>query len=146
MVTKADWNTAMEQIAQGAQQQMQGHPGKELTVPADFQKKVRAEVDQVLPYEELVGLHAKELSGLYSEQEIVDLLAFHKSPLGQKYLKASPQEADKVAQAMQQRFGQKMPEIMKRLTATLPHPAPGKKMPAGHPGMPAAPAPAPPSR
>ena len=153
MVTKANWSTAMDQMVEAAAQQLQGHPGSSLKLPADFNGKARAEVDQVLPYEELIGLHAKELSAAYSDQELVELVTFHKSPLGQKYLQASPQEAAKVGLATQERFAQKMPDVMKKLAAGLPHPPPGQQMPAGHPGgcqpahaAPAAPAPAKPSK
>jgi len=140
MVTKPNWSAAMDQMAQAAGQQLQGHPGSALTLPPDFNAKARAEVEKVLPYEELIGLHAKELSALYTDQELGELVTFHKSPLGQKYLQASPQEADRVGRATQERFGQKMPEIMKKLAAGLPQPAGGKKMPAGHPAMGGAPA------
>jgi hypothetical protein len=140
MVTKEDWSRGMEMIAKSSQGQMQGHPGSKLTFPPDFGAKVRAEVDKVLPYEELLGLHARELSALYTEKELVDLVAFHRSPLGQKYLKVSPEEAEKVAMQMQQRFQQKMPEIMQRLSAGLKHPEAKPAEPKPADKAPAAPA------
>jgi hypothetical protein len=126
MVTKDEWSSGMDQLAKGAQGQMQSHPGSKLTFPADFGAKVRAEVDKVLPYEELIGMHARELSAGYSEKELTDLVAFFKSPLGQKYMKVAPRAGENVAQQTQQRFAQKMPEVMQKLTAGLQHPDPKK--------------------
>jgi hypothetical protein len=144
MVTKDDWSRAMDGLSRDTMAQLQGHPGSKMTLPAGFDKKVRGEMEKVLPYEDLVGMHAKELSASYSDKELEELVAFHKSPLGQKYLKAAPVEAEKVAGQTQQRFGKQMPDVMKRLTADLPHPDPKKEaaghaqMPAGHPAMPPA--------
>jgi len=134
MASREDWTRSMEMIAKDTQAQLQGHPGTKLTFPKDFGAQVRAEIEKVLPYEELVGMHARELSAVYSEKEIADLVAFFRSPLGQKYMKVAPQEGEKVAQLTQQRFGQKMPEVMQKLTAGLKHPDP-KKAEMKHPDL-----------
>jgi hypothetical protein len=126
MVPKEEWSRFMELIAKDTQRQMQGHPGSKLTFPADFDARVRAEVEKVLPYEDLIGMHARELSAVYTEKELTDLVAFQKSPLGQKYRTASVQEGDRVVAQTQQRFGEKMPGVMQRLAAGLQQPAPKK--------------------
>ena len=126
MVPREEWSRAMELMAKDVQKQMQSHPGSKLTFPADFGAKVRTEVNAVLPYEDLIGMHARELSATYTDKEITDLIAFHNSPLGQKYLKAAPQEGEKVAQQAQKRFAEKMPAVMQKLTAGLQHPDPRK--------------------
>ena len=126
MVPKEEWSRAMELMAKDVQGQMQSHPGSKLAFPADFGTKVRTEVTATLPYEELVGMHARELSVAYSDKELAELTAFYKSPAGQKYLKVAPQEAEKVAQQTQQRFAKKMPSVMQKLTAGLQRPDPKK--------------------
>jgi hypothetical protein len=122
MVPKEEWSLFVEMMAKDTQRQMQGHPGSKLTFPADFEAKVRAEVEKVLPYEDLIGMHAKELSAAYTEKELTDLIAFQKSPLGQKHRTVSPQEGDRVVAQTQQRFGEKMPGVMQRLAAGLQQP------------------------
>jgi hypothetical protein len=95
------------------------HPGAKLEFPADFAKQVRAELDAALPYEALLDLHAKELSAGYTEQELKDLIAFYKSPTGQKSLQTMPAVSEKVAIQTQQRVESKMPAIMEKLSAKV---------------------------
>jgi uncharacterized protein len=134
MVTRDDWTRGVEMVARDWQGELQGHPGGKLTLPQDFGAVARAEVEKVLPFEELVGMHARELSAAYSEKEIAELVVFFRSPLGQKYVKAAPQEVEKVAQLVQQRFVQKKPEVMQKLTSGLRHPDP-KKAELKHPEL-----------
>lgn len=126
-VPRETWAQGVQTIAQDAQGRLQSHPGKTLQYPPEFEKKVRAEVEAVLPYEELVGIHAKELSARFTEPELKDLLAFYRTPAGQKYLKAMPAVSESVAKQTQQRFEQKMPEVMQRLSKMSTTPAPAGK-------------------
>jgi hypothetical protein len=122
-VPKENWSRSMGMLAQDTQQRMQGHPGTQLTFPADFPAKVRAEVEGVLPYDELITLHAQELSGAYTEQEIAELLAFYRGPTGQKFLKVMPDVSARIEQATRQRIEKRMPEVMTRLSSGLKRPA-----------------------
>lgn len=124
VVPKEDWSRSMEMLAKDTQRQMQSHPGSKLTFPADFGAKVRAEVEGVLPYEDLIKLHAQELSGAYSEQELAELLAFYRSPTGRKYLKVMPEVSSRIEAGTRKRVEQRMPEVMTRLTSGLKHPEP----------------------
>jgi len=148
LVPKESWSRSMGMLAQDTQQRMQGHPGTQLTFPADFPAKVRTEVEGALPYEELITIHAQELSGAFTEPELADQLAFYRTPTGQKFLKVMPEVSSKVEQATRQRMQQRMPEVMTRLSSGLKHPAPAPAAkapaaPAGKaPATPAAPAPA----
>jgi hypothetical protein len=115
LVPKETWNAGMQQLADNVQRNLQRHPGANLQYPADFQSKARAEVDAALPYDDLVGMHAKQLSAAYSDAEMKDLSAFLKTPVGKKWLQEQPKVSERVAIETQQRFGQKMPEIMNKL-------------------------------
>lgn len=137
LMPKATWSRGMEQLAQSIEARMRMHPGAQLEYPADFGEKARKEVEQVLPYDDLVGMHAKELAAAYSPAELEGLVAFYKGPLGQKSLEKMPQVSENVAVATQQRVESKMPDVMKRLSALA-------KPPAGSPGK-AAPKAAPPT-
>ncbi len=123
-VPRETWAQGVQALAQDAQARLQSHPGsKQLQYPPGFDAKVRAEVEAVLPYDELVGMHAKELSSKFTEQELKDLLAFYRTPAGQKYLKVMPAVAETVSKQTQQRFEQKMPEVMQRLAKLSTTPA-----------------------
>jgi hypothetical protein len=123
---KEIWSRSMTMLSQDAQQRMQSHPGSQLTFPADFPAKVRAEVEKVLPYEDLIAMHGRELSAAYTDKELADLLAFYRSPTGQKFLRVGPEVGSKIEAETQQRFQQRMPAVMQTLSADLKHPAPAK--------------------
>ncbi|HEX9053243.1 MAG TPA: DUF2059 domain-containing protein, partial [Anaeromyxobacter sp.] len=124
VLPKDEWSRAVDMLSQDVQARLQGHPGSQLKFPPDFGAKVHGEVAKALPYDELVAMHAKALSGAFSEAELTDLLAFYRTPLGEKSLKVLPTVTGNVAQQTQARFEQKMPEIMQRLSSGLKHPAP----------------------
>ncbi|GEJ57057.1 DUF2059 domain-containing protein [Anaeromyxobacter diazotrophicus] len=115
LVPQEAWTAGLSQLAKDVQGRLQSHPGSHLRLPADFQTSVRAELEKVLPYGELLGLHARALSATYSEPELKDLLAFYRSPLGQKWLQVTPELTEKVAGETQQKMEQQMPGVMERL-------------------------------
>jgi len=115
LVPKGTWTTGIAQLAQNVQGRFQSHPGSKLEYPPDFPAKVRSELEAALPYGDLVGMHAQALSASYTEPELKDLLAFYRSPLGQKWLKVSPGLSEKVSSETQQRMEKQMPAVMERL-------------------------------
>jgi uncharacterized protein len=127
LVPKETYAVGMKQLAGSVQANLQRHPGANLQYPADLPTKAQAEVEAALPYDDLVGMHAKELGKAYTEQEMKDLSAFVRSPIGKKWLEAQPKVSEAVALETQQRFGQKMPDIMKKLSALAKVPEHGAK-------------------
>ncbi|HTP30413.1 MAG TPA: DUF2059 domain-containing protein [Anaeromyxobacteraceae bacterium] len=123
-VPRDSWEQVVASLAQNVQARLQSHPGSNLHYPPDFSAKVRAEIESALPYDTVVAMNAKEISATYSEAEVKELLAFYRSPVGQKFLKVSPKVTGKVAMEAEQRVNQKMPDIMKRL-GKLAQPAGG---------------------
>jgi uncharacterized protein len=119
LMPKKTWDEGLSALAKDVQGKMQMHPGAKLEYPADFGKQVRAELDAALPYDALLELHAKELSAGYTEQELKDLLAFYKTPTGQKSLQVMPAVSEKVAIQTQQRVESKMPAIMEKLAGKV---------------------------
>jgi uncharacterized protein len=134
VVPQAEWSRGMDLIAQDAVARMQSHPGSRLELPADFAARARGEVDKVLPYAELIGMHARELSARYSEQELSELLSFYRTPLGQKALAVMPVVSERVGEQSQRRFEKAMPEVMQRLAHSLKKPAQPKEKAAAAKG------------
>jgi hypothetical protein len=145
LMPKKTWAEGLDQLGKMVQMRLQSHPGSQssLEYPKDLPAKVKSELEGALPYEELVALHARELSGAYTDAELAELLAFYKSPIGQKSLAKMGEVQNKVGQETQARIEAKMPDIMKRLSSTAKvtpakegakgaAPAGGQK-PAGHP-------------
>lgn len=129
LVSKEKWALGLQQLAAGVKQNLEGHPGSKLQYPSDLPSRIRTEVEAVLPYDDLIAMHAKQLSASYSEPELNELSAFFRTPAGKKWLETQPKMSEAVARAMQQRFDEKMPEVMKKLVELAKHPAPAK-MPA----------------
>jgi uncharacterized protein len=126
LVPKETWAAGLAQLAQNVQGRLQSRPGPQLQYPPEFPAKVRSELEVVLPYDDLVGMHAQALSASYTEPELKNLLAFYRSPLGQKWLKVSPGLSDKVAGETQQRMEKQMPAVMERLGKLAKAPAASK--------------------
>jgi uncharacterized protein len=126
LVPKETWSAGLAQLAQNVQGRLQSRPGQQLQYPPDFPAKVRGELEALLPYGDLIGMHAQALSASYTEPELKDLLAFYRSPLGQKWIKVSPGLSDKVAGETQQRMEKQMPAVMERLGKLSKAPAASK--------------------
>lgn len=146
LMPKKTWSEGLDQLGRMVQMRMQGGHAVQLEFPKDFQPKVKAELEAALPYEELIGLHAKELGAAFNDGELGDMLAFYRSPTGQKALVKMGEVQNTVGLETQKRIEGKMPEIMKKLSGMAKAPpekkagkadakgkaAPGAK-PAGHP-------------
>lgn len=117
VVPRPTWEAGVQQLTAMVKGNLEGHPGSQLKYPADLQQKIRAEVEAALPYEDLVGMHARELGASYSEAELKELDAFFKTPAGKKWLEVGPRSSEKVAVETQRRFEQKVPDIMKKMSA-----------------------------
>ena len=142
VMPKSTWETGMNGLAMSVQARMDSHPGSKLQYPPDFAKKVRAEVDAALPYDALVGIHAKQLGASFNDEELKDLVAFYRSPIGQKALQVMPDVTEKVALETQQRIEAKMPQIMDRLVLLVKAPADAQVPAQGGAAKPKAAAPA----
>jgi hypothetical protein len=147
LVPRQYWSDGVGQLAQQVQGQMQMHPGQKLQYPPDFPETVRTEIEQAVPYDETVAIHARELQASFAEAELKGLVGFFGSPLGRKFLATSPDLQTKVGMETERRLQQTMPGIMARLAARVKQTA--GAAPPGHPatgGTPATPPAAPPSK
>lgn len=144
LMPKTTWTAGLDQLGQMTLMRLSSHPGSQpIEYPKDMQAKVKAELEGALPYDALVGLHAKELGATFSDAELGELLAFYRSPIGQKALAKMGEVQNSVGLETQKRIEGKMPDIMKRLSSlgkVKPAPegakkkdAPAGQKPAGHP-------------
>jgi hypothetical protein len=144
LMPRKTWSAFVDALSREIQAGLESpHAGAKVQFPPDFSASVRKEVEGALPYERLLGIQAKELSTSFTEPELEDLLAFYRTPTGQKALGTLPGMQQRVATRTQQHMTAKAPEIMDRLTklAKMPEGAKGAKHPAPA-APPAKPAPA----
>ncbi len=126
LVPKEKWALGLQQLGMVVQQNLEGHPGSKLQYPSDLPTRIRAEVEAALPYNDLLGMHAKELSSSYTEPELKELSGFFRTPVGKKWLEVQPKTTQAVTVSMQQRFDQKLPDVMKKLAQLAKPPVPAK--------------------
>ena len=142
LVPKEMWAKALDQLGQNVRARLEGHPGSALKYPADLPSKIRTELETVLPYEDLVGMHAKQIGSSYTEPETKELLAFFRTPAGKKWLAVQPTAFENVSAETQKRFEEKLPAILQRLAKEAQPPAGAASKPPAH-GAKAPPAKAP---
>lgn len=120
LMPKKTWSDGLDQLGKMVEMRLTMHPGSssKIEYPKDLPQKIKGELEAVLPYDELIAIHARELSASFSDGELGDLLAFYKSPTGQKSLQKMNEAQNKIGLETQQRIEAKMPDIMKRLSSS----------------------------
>jgi hypothetical protein len=114
------------------------------TVPPDFSERVVAEFERIMPsYQEVLDLQAGLLVKHYTEPEMRELLAFYRTPLGQKAIRVMPEISADVNAQMLTLMQQRLPTMFDRLTGSHGPAQPGA---AGAVNGAAAPASKPPAK
>lgn len=116
------WRAALAQIEQQAAAQGQ--------LPAGFAEALRAEFEGLFAYDEIVDMQAGLLAKHYTEAELQQLLAFYRTPLGQKTVRIMPEVTQDVMGQVQVLMAQRLPPMMERLQRRF---APPVKAGAGVP-------------
>jgi hypothetical protein len=145
VLTPDTWDRTLKAAqTQTAQQLVQMVKGSGGSVAPEFEQVFGEEFAKMLPYQEIVEMQATLLAKHYTEPEIRQLVAFYKTPLGQKMIRVMPDvTADVTAWSMttmQQRIG----AVMERIKPLVrgPEDAPAAKEPATAPAAEPATAPA----
>ena len=115
----------------------------------EFADRLQREYELMAPYQELVSYQAGLLGGHYSRAELRLLLAFYRTPVGQKSLQFVPDLLRDTDQQMQVKVQEKLPDALGRLKP-LVHPlaaetAPDASAPGAAPDAPGAAAEPPPA-
>ncbi|HSM91719.1 MAG TPA: DUF2059 domain-containing protein [Anaeromyxobacteraceae bacterium] len=107
-------------------------------VPDGFAARFAGEYARMVSYQELIDLQAGLLAKYYSAAEMTELLAFYKTPLGQKVIRTMPEVSQDVSGQMLLMVQQRLPALMERLKGDLPASSPsGKSTPKEAPKKPA---------
>jgi hypothetical protein len=119
LMPKKTWAEGIDRLGDMVQSRMSMRPGQQVEFPKDFKSKAKAELEAVLSYDELIGLHAKELGAAFTDGELADLTAFYQSPTGQKALVKMGDVQNTVGLETQKRIEGAMPGITKKLSALV---------------------------
>jgi hypothetical protein len=130
----------MDQLMDGVMKQVeqitQSMPGTDQVTPeqkkqiADFQQRILALVNQKLGWKALEPDFITLYATTYTEEELDGILAFYKSPVGQKMLEKTPELMAKSTEITQQKMRQIQPEMnqmiqdfMKQMAGNLGKPS-----------------------
>lgn len=112
MVTPAETYAAMtDQISK---QMLTSMRQSGATLPPDIETKMKKVVSEILPYEELAGWSADVYATRFTTEELKQLMAFYKTPLGQKVARLQPEISGEVGKKLGPIMLQRMPAAMKR--------------------------------
>lgn len=122
VVSEKTWSDMIDQTLAAIVAATQG---KQL--PPDFEPKARQALREVMPYDYLLGLQVEMQAKYYSVSEMKDLIAFYRTPTGQKAIRIMPALTAEVAGRTQVKLQTELPVVMERLFKPKAEPAPATK-------------------
>jgi hypothetical protein len=140
-------NTMMDQLMGGVKRQVQqiteSMPGADEATPeqkkqiTDFQQRVMDVVNQKIGWKALEPDFINLYASTYTEEELDGIIAFYKSPVGQKMMEKTPELMSKSTQITQQKMSELQPQLtqmvqdfMKQMAASMGKPSPAQTAPA----------------
>ncbi len=131
------WRKMMKDVSEQTRQYIESSATQAgAKIPPGFGARFADEFEKLFSSQELVDLNAGLLAKHYTEAELRQLLAFYKTPLGQKAVRIMPEVAADANGQMLAIMQQRMPAMMERIKAAL-EPAQGSA-PASAPAAPPA--------
>ena len=148
-------DTMMDQLLSGVRKQVQqiteSMPGADTATPeqkkqiTEFQQRVMDTVNGKIGWKALEPDFINLYASTYTEEELDGIVAFYKSPVGQRMIEKTPELTTKSTQITQQKMTELQPvlsqmvqDFMKQMAASMGKPAPAQTTPAA----PATPTPA----
>ena len=143
LFTLLHMDTMMDQLMTGVRRQVQqiteSMPGADQATPdqkkqiVDFQQRVMNVVDQKIGWKALKPDFINLYASTYTEEELDGILAFYKSPIGQRMIEKTPELTAKSTQITQQKMAELQPvlsqmvqDFMKQMAASTSKPAPAQ--------------------
>ncbi len=140
-------DTMMDQLMNGVKKQVQqiteSMPGADQATPeqkkqmTDFQQRVMDVVNQKIGWKALEPDFINLYASTYTEEELDGIVAFYKSPIGQKMIEKTPELTAKSTQITQQKMSELQPQLtqmvqdfMKQMAASMGKPAQTPAAPA----------------
>lgn len=122
VVSEKTWSDMLDQTLAAIANATKGQQ-----LPPDFEPKARQALREVMPYDYLLGLQIEMQAKYYSVAEMKDLIAFYKTPTGQKAIRIMPALTAEVAGRTQTKLQTELPVVMQRLFAPKGEAAPPTK-------------------
>ncbi len=122
-VTKIDERTQQmfDQIEDMQNKQLAGTENNEKAVA--MQHEIMNLMKNYLSWGKLKGKYIEIYASTFTEQELIELINFYKSPIGQKYIEKMPEIMTKSMRIGQEAVKEMQPEMAKIMKKYLPAPA-----------------------
>jgi hypothetical protein len=116
----ATYQELLEKMTSEVERQLQDLAAQNgARIAPEFRAALLREYQQMLPYADLVEIQTGLFVKHYDEKELRELLAFYRTPVGQKSIRIMPEMMRDVMAKMQGVMQQKMPAAMERLTPLI---------------------------
>ncbi|HEY6005934.1 MAG TPA: DUF2059 domain-containing protein [Anaeromyxobacter sp.] len=127
VLPEESWNK-LQQAMEDQVRQMVEHTLQQAGAKAspELPARLAEETRKLLTYAEMVDLQAGLLAKYYTEPEMKELLAFYRTPLGQKQIRIMPEMLQDVNNHMMALLQQRLPPMMERLRPLLEQAGAGK--------------------
>ncbi|WP_242392974.1 DUF2059 domain-containing protein [Anaeromyxobacter oryzisoli] len=120
VLPEENWNRTMDGISRQTSQYMaQAVRQQGGTLSPELLERSMKEFTKLFTYEEIIDLQAGVLAKHYTAAELKELLAFYRTPIGQKSIRIMPEVAEDVNGQMMVIMQQRMPALMERLKPAL---------------------------
>ena len=86
--------------------------------PPDVESKLVQAITEVLPYDEMMNWAVEVYAPRFTTEEIRQLIAFYKTPIGNKLAKLQPEISGEVGRKMGAVMVQRLPEALKKVGLT----------------------------
>ena len=83
-------------------------------IPPDVASKMKLIIEEILPYQDMMDWNAEIYSRRFSVSEIRALVAFYKTPVGQKLARALPDISGEAGKKIGMVMMERLPLIMKK--------------------------------
>lgn len=106
-----------ENFIRGMEIGMEAGMGGQLS--PELRRAVREVLDEHFPYEDLAPGMARLYADLYTEEEIRAMIAFYRTPLGQRMIETLPDLTAGSQRVAQERLQVVMPELVRRIQEVI---------------------------
>jgi len=128
LTSKQTWDGILDSYTASLFAQMSGAlTAKGRQPPDGLREKVRADLEEAVPYDQALDMHASALAIRFSENELSEIERFYRSAAGKKLLDVLPEVSQQVNEELRERLAQRIAAIVER---HVPELAAGEEEPA----------------
>ena len=127
VVPRDTYDQMIQQMTEAMSQQFR-QAGEKL--PADFDKKIQAAVNDVMSYDDVLGWTADIYAARFTVAELKDIEKFYKTPVGVKVMKLLPELSGEIGKKIATVLPERMPAALKKNGLMPDEPAAAEEAPA----------------